>query len=151
MADCKCEHWQSCPSCMPHLFDESGARKPVEPDPAQARIRELEAQLADARREAAEAQAREQTCRAAVREACENYEEVVFDDGLCACLPLEYISALNEEADLPDAAPAALQSAIEQAKAEEREACAVVAESSSPRHTECGVKIARAIRARGPA
>lgn len=112
------------------------------------KLSELEAQLADARREAAEAQAREQTCRAAVREACENYEEVVFDDGLCACLPLEYISALNEEADLPDADPAALQSAIEQAVAEEREACAVVAENSSPRHTECGIKIARAIRAR---
>ncbi len=31
---------------------------------------------------------------------------------------------------------------------EEREACATAAESVSPRHTECGNKIAHAIRAR---
>ena len=31
----------------------------------------------------------------------------------------------------------------------EREACAMVAENASPRRTECGKKIAAAIRARG--
>jgi len=38
---------------------------------------------------------------------------------------------------------------IEGAIAAEREECAVTAENVVPRHTECGNKIAAAIRARG--
>ena len=34
-------------------------------------------------------------------------------------------------------------------RADEREQCALTAESVTPRHTECGNKIAAAIRARG--
>jgi len=30
MKRCKCEHWQTCPTCYPQGFDEHGARKPVE-------------------------------------------------------------------------------------------------------------------------
>lgn len=25
---CKCEHWQTCPSCYPHGFDTNGERVP---------------------------------------------------------------------------------------------------------------------------
>jgi hypothetical protein len=41
--------------------------------------------------------------------------------------------------------------AIRKAVAAEREACALAAEAVVPRHTECGNKIAAAIRARGDA
>ena len=95
----------------------------------ETRLREIQTTLkllAEARREAAEAQSREKTCRATVREACENYEEVIFGDCLCACLPLEYISALNDEADLPDDDQSALTAAIEAAVLAEREACAAM-------------------------
>lgn len=39
--------------------------------------------------------------------------------------------------------------AYEAGRKEEREACALAAEAVVPRHTECGNKIAAAIRARG--
>jgi hypothetical protein len=42
---CKCEHWQQCPVCMPHRFDKNGHLLPPEPTPLQAariRIEELE-------------------------------------------------------------------------------------------------------------
>ena len=46
MKICKCEHWQSCPTCYPRGFDEQGNRKPVEIPPSRdellARIAELE-------------------------------------------------------------------------------------------------------------
>lgn len=43
--ECKCEHWQQCPVCMPHRFDKNGHLLPPEPTPLQAariRIKELE-------------------------------------------------------------------------------------------------------------
>jgi hypothetical protein len=43
--ECKCEHWQQCPVCMPHRFDKNGHLLPPEPTPLQAariRIEELE-------------------------------------------------------------------------------------------------------------
>ena len=43
----------------------------------------------------------------------------------------------------------ALEHFVELIAAEEREACAKAAEAVVPRHTECGNKIAGAIRARG--
>ncbi len=30
MNQCKCEHWEQCPVCMPHLFNPDGTRKPPE-------------------------------------------------------------------------------------------------------------------------
>ena len=36
MKQCKCEHWQQCPVCMPHRFDAYGNLKPPEPTPLQA-------------------------------------------------------------------------------------------------------------------
>jgi hypothetical protein len=36
MKQCKCEHWQQCPVCMPHRFDADGNLKPPEPTPLQA-------------------------------------------------------------------------------------------------------------------
>ena len=36
MKQCKCEHWQECPTCMPHRFDADGNRKPPEPTPLEA-------------------------------------------------------------------------------------------------------------------
>lgn len=49
MTQCKCEHWQQCPVCMPHRFDAEGKLLPPEPTPLQAartRIAELERQQA---------------------------------------------------------------------------------------------------------
>jgi len=43
MKQCKCEHWQQCPTCMPHRFDEEGNLKPPEPTPLQAARAEIEA------------------------------------------------------------------------------------------------------------
>ena len=48
MKQCKCEHWQQCPVCMPHRFDAEGNRLPPEPTPlqaAQAQIKALTAAL----------------------------------------------------------------------------------------------------------
>ena len=42
MKQCKCEHWQQCPTCMPHRFDEQGNLKPPEPTPLQAAKAEIE-------------------------------------------------------------------------------------------------------------
>lgn len=36
MKQCKCEHWQQCPVCMPHRFDTKGNLLPPEPTPLQA-------------------------------------------------------------------------------------------------------------------
>lgn len=36
MKQCKCEHWQQCPTCMPHRFDASGNLLPPERTPLQA-------------------------------------------------------------------------------------------------------------------
>lgn len=33
MQTCKCEHWQQCPTCMPHRFDDDGNVLPPEPTP----------------------------------------------------------------------------------------------------------------------
>ena len=35
MKQCKCEHWQQCPVCMPHRFDANGNLLPPEPTPLQ--------------------------------------------------------------------------------------------------------------------
>lgn len=46
--ECKCEHWQQCPVCMPHRFDKNGHLLPPEPTLLQAariRIEELERDL----------------------------------------------------------------------------------------------------------
>jgi len=43
MKQCKCEHWQQCPTCMPHRFDKEGNLKPPEPTPMQAAKAEIEA------------------------------------------------------------------------------------------------------------
>ena len=43
MKQCKCEHWQQCPTCMPHRFDAEGNLKPPEPTPLQAARAEIEA------------------------------------------------------------------------------------------------------------
>ena len=43
MKQCKCEHWQQCPTCMPNRFDEEGNLKPPEPTPLQAAKAEIEA------------------------------------------------------------------------------------------------------------
>jgi len=43
MKQCKCEHWQHCPVCMPHRFDEEGNLKPPEPTPLQSARAEIEA------------------------------------------------------------------------------------------------------------
>lgn len=46
--ECKCEHWQQCPVCMPHRFDKNGHLLPPEPTPLQAariRIEKLERDL----------------------------------------------------------------------------------------------------------
>ena len=48
MKQCKCEHWQQCPVCMPHRFDAEGNLLPPEPTPlqaAQAQIKALTAAL----------------------------------------------------------------------------------------------------------
>ena len=42
MKQCKCEHWQQCPTCMPHRFDTEGNRLPPEPTPLQAAKAEIE-------------------------------------------------------------------------------------------------------------
>lgn len=36
MKQCKCEHWEQCPVCMPHRFDAEGNLLPPEPTPLQA-------------------------------------------------------------------------------------------------------------------
>lgn len=46
LVDCKCEHWQSCPKCMPNLFDEAGHRLPVMPSPRREDIEAAGHQLA---------------------------------------------------------------------------------------------------------
>ena len=38
MKRCKCEHWQTCPTCYPQGFDEHGARKPVEVPPSREEL-----------------------------------------------------------------------------------------------------------------
>lgn len=46
MKQCKCEHWQQCPVCMPHRFDAEGNLLPPEPTPleaARAEIKRLKA------------------------------------------------------------------------------------------------------------
>ena len=40
---CKCEHWQDCPTCEPQRYDADGKRKPPEPTPLQACRAELDA------------------------------------------------------------------------------------------------------------
>ena len=50
---------------------------------------------------------------------------------------------------MPIIALAYAQKFAELVRADEREACALAAEAVVPRHTECGNKIAAAIRARG--
>lgn len=40
---CQCEHWQSCPKCMPHLFDSNGNRLPL-PISDKQRIADLDAE-----------------------------------------------------------------------------------------------------------
>lgn len=53
MKQCKCEHWQQCPICMPHRFDAEGNVLPPEPTPLQAARTEIErltAELADYRK-----------------------------------------------------------------------------------------------------
>ena len=42
MKQCKCEHWQQCPTCMPHRFDTEGNLLPPEPTPLQAAKAEIE-------------------------------------------------------------------------------------------------------------
>ncbi len=42
MTQCKCEHWQQCPICMPHRFDAEGNVLPPEPTPLQAARTEIE-------------------------------------------------------------------------------------------------------------
>lgn len=42
MKQCKCEHWQQCPVCMPHRFDAEGNVLPPEPTPLQAARDEVE-------------------------------------------------------------------------------------------------------------
>lgn len=42
MKQCKCEHWQQCPICMPHRFDAEGNVLPPEPTPLQAARTEIE-------------------------------------------------------------------------------------------------------------
>lgn len=150
---CKCESLsqeltgEGCDVCNPARGLEYAMQTIT--DQAQE-IRELEAQLADARREAAEAQAREAHTHQALSIVL---DECVTEDGVPVGVkldePLRHCVMLVANRQLPEGFY--LQSAIEQAVAEERETCAVVAENSSPRHTECGIKIARAIRARSPA
>ena len=43
MKQCKCEHWQQCPVCMPHRFDAESNRLPPEPTPLQSARAEIEA------------------------------------------------------------------------------------------------------------
>ena len=43
---CKCEHWQQCPVCMPHRFDGDGNLLPPEPTPLQEARQEAQ-QLRD--------------------------------------------------------------------------------------------------------
>ena len=43
MKKCECEHWQECPTCMPHRFDADGKLKPPELTPLQACRAELAA------------------------------------------------------------------------------------------------------------
>lgn len=111
-------------------------------------IKTLRAKLAEANREAAEAQAK---LGRTVAWACwfEFEDESTAAPQICRDEPYAYFKRARLVAAIED--QSALQSAIEQAKAKERETCAVVAENSSQRHTECGIKIARAIRARSPA
>lgn len=56
MKQCKCEHWQICPTCKPTWFDADGNMLPPEPTPLQAthqRIRYLESALRRIRDETA--------------------------------------------------------------------------------------------------
>ena len=61
MKQCKCEHWQQCPVCMPHRFDAEGNLLPPEPTPLQSARAEIEAlnqrlfKLQNAAREALDA------------------------------------------------------------------------------------------------
>ena len=41
MKQCKCEHWQQCPVCMPHRFDADGSLLPPEPTLLQAARTEI--------------------------------------------------------------------------------------------------------------
>jgi len=54
MKQCKCEHWQQCPICMPHRFDAEGNMLPPEPTPLQAARTEIErltAELAECKKQ----------------------------------------------------------------------------------------------------
>jgi hypothetical protein len=48
MKQCKCEHWQTCPTCYPQAFDSEGNRLPPKPTPLEAaklKIAKLEARI----------------------------------------------------------------------------------------------------------
>lgn len=70
MKACKCEHWQRCPVCMPHLFDSDGNLLPPEPTPLQAarnRINELELEIEALKAELAQADELEENLRTALQ------------------------------------------------------------------------------------
>ena len=41
MKRCKCEHWQTCPTCRPQLFDADGNRLPPPLTPLEAAHKEI--------------------------------------------------------------------------------------------------------------
>ena len=46
--NCKCEHWQECPTCTPHRFDAAGNRKAPQSDPIPRQRKPLDRwQIAD--------------------------------------------------------------------------------------------------------
>src|SRR5574343_1021105 len=68
--ECKCEHWQQCPVCMPHRFDSSGHLLPPEPTPLQAarnHINELEVEIEALKAELAQADELEKNLRWALQ------------------------------------------------------------------------------------
>jgi hypothetical protein len=42
MKQCKCEHWQVCPTCKPDMFDAGGKKLPARPTPLQEAKAEIE-------------------------------------------------------------------------------------------------------------
>lgn len=50
MKQCKCEHWQICPTCKPDMFDAGGKMLPARPTPLQDAKAEIERLTAEVER-----------------------------------------------------------------------------------------------------
>ena len=98
MKQCKCEHWQQCPICMPHRFDAEGNVLPPEPTPLQAARDEVARLTAELARSYAYAKTLEQEVFDA--ETKENEATELWEKE--RCFSQDLIKQLTETRDLAE-------------------------------------------------